>query len=158
MSVEQYSARFMELARFAANLIHDEETKAERFENGLNPRIKERVICLEIKDFAKLVEVASLAKRGMQESTAAYELKKHSKQQMTRQVKRLATGSGARPPIRKNLPSADKSQGPPCDKCAKSHPGECWVANPKCFTCGKTGHFERNFPKKATQQQNPAPA
>jgi hypothetical protein len=29
MTVEQYSARFMELARFAANLIPDEETKAE---------------------------------------------------------------------------------------------------------------------------------
>ncbi|XP_062161924.1 uncharacterized protein LOC133868950 [Alnus glutinosa] len=29
MTVEQYSARFMELARFAANLIPDEESKAE---------------------------------------------------------------------------------------------------------------------------------
>jgi hypothetical protein len=37
MSVEQYSARFMELARFALNLIPDEESKAERFENGLTP-------------------------------------------------------------------------------------------------------------------------
>jgi hypothetical protein len=63
MTVEQYSARFMELARFVANLISDEETKAERFENGLNPRIRERVICLEIKDYVRLVEVASLAER-----------------------------------------------------------------------------------------------
>jgi hypothetical protein len=79
MTVEQYSARFMELARFAANLIPDEETKAERFENGLNPRIRERVICLEIKDYARLVEVASLAEKGIQESAAAYELKKRSR-------------------------------------------------------------------------------
>jgi hypothetical protein len=57
--VEQYSARFMELARFAANLITDEESKAERFENSLNPQIK-GVICLQIKDYARLVEVASL--------------------------------------------------------------------------------------------------
>jgi hypothetical protein len=59
ISVEQYSARFMELARFAANLITDEESKAERFENSLNPQIK-GVICLQIKDYARLVEVASL--------------------------------------------------------------------------------------------------
>jgi hypothetical protein len=49
----------MELARFAANLITDEESKAERFENSLNPQIK-GVICLQIKDYARLVEVASL--------------------------------------------------------------------------------------------------
>jgi len=71
MTVEQYSARFIELARFAANLIPDEESKAERFENGLNPRIRERVICLEIKDYARLVEVASLAERGIRELAAA---------------------------------------------------------------------------------------
>jgi hypothetical protein len=29
--VEKYSARFIELARFAANLILDKESKAERF-------------------------------------------------------------------------------------------------------------------------------
>jgi hypothetical protein len=62
MTVEKYSARFMELARFTANLIIDEETKAERFENGLNPRNRERVICLEIKDYDRLVEVTSLLK------------------------------------------------------------------------------------------------
>ncbi|XP_062151921.1 uncharacterized protein LOC133860306 [Alnus glutinosa] len=80
MTVEQYSTKFMELARFAANLIPDKETKVERFENGLNPHVRERVICLEIMEYARLVEVASLAERGIRESAAAYELKKRSKQ------------------------------------------------------------------------------
>jgi hypothetical protein len=53
----------MELARFTSNLISDEESKAEHFENGLNPRIKKRVLCHEIKDHARLVEVVSLAER-----------------------------------------------------------------------------------------------
>jgi hypothetical protein len=97
MTVEQYSAKFMELARLATNLIPDEESKAECFENGLNPCIKERVICLEIKDYARLVEVALLAKKGIQDSATAYDLKKHSKQQMACPVKRLAIGSGSRP-------------------------------------------------------------
>jgi hypothetical protein len=79
MTVELYSARFMELARFTANLIPDEESKVERFENGLNPRIKERVICHEIKDYARLVEVASLAERGIRESATAYNLKRRLK-------------------------------------------------------------------------------
>jgi hypothetical protein len=75
MTVEQYSAKFIELSRFTTNLIPDEESKAEQFKNGLNPHIKEIVICLEIKDYA-LVEVASLAERGICETTAAYNLKR----------------------------------------------------------------------------------
>jgi hypothetical protein len=71
MTAEQYSAKFIELARFATNLISDEESKAERSENDLNSRIMGKVICLEIKDYTRLVEVASLAERGIRESTAA---------------------------------------------------------------------------------------
>jgi hypothetical protein len=61
MMVEQYFARFLELSRFAPNLVPDEESKVERFENGLNSRIKGKVISHEIKDFTRLVDVASLA-------------------------------------------------------------------------------------------------
>jgi hypothetical protein len=103
MTVEQYSFRFMELAKFAANLISDEESKAERFKKGLNPRIKERVICLEIKDYAKMVEVALLAERGIRESVATYDLKKRSIQRTSHPAKRLATGSGARPSVGKSF-------------------------------------------------------
>jgi hypothetical protein len=80
MTVEQYSTKFIELARFAANLIPDEESKFERFENCLKPCIKERVMWLEIKDYAKLVEVTSLAETGMCETAATYNLKRQQKQ------------------------------------------------------------------------------
>jgi hypothetical protein len=73
MTVERYSARFM------LNLVPDEESKAEHLEKGLNPRIKERVMCHEVKDYAKLVEIASLAERGIRVSAAAYDLKKLSR-------------------------------------------------------------------------------
>ncbi|KAF5477557.1 hypothetical protein F2P56_004183, partial [Juglans regia] len=42
MTVDQYTTKFMELSRFASYLIPDEEKKAEKFERGLNHRIKER--------------------------------------------------------------------------------------------------------------------
>jgi hypothetical protein len=142
MTVEQYSARFMELARFAANLIPDEETKAERFENGLNPRIRERVICLEIKDYARLVEVASLAERGIRESAAAYELKKRSKQLTTRPFKRQAVGNGSKPTLGKNF-SNHKTV---CSKCARTHIWDCKQGASTCFRCGKPGHFMKDCP------------
>jgi hypothetical protein len=46
MSVEQYSAEFQKLSRDAPHLIPDEETKAERFRDGLSPQILERIIFL----------------------------------------------------------------------------------------------------------------
>jgi hypothetical protein len=142
MTVEQYSARFMELARFAANLIPDEETKAERFENGLNPRIRERVICLEIKEYARLVEVTSLAERGIRESAAAYELKRRSKQQITRPVKRQAIGSGSKPTLGKNF----SNQKTVCSKCSRIHEGDCRQGTSTCFRCRKLRHFLKDYP------------
>jgi hypothetical protein len=148
MTIEKYSARFMELARFAANLVPNEESKVERFKNGLNPRVKERVMCLEIKDYARLMEVASIAERGIREFAVAYDLKKCSKQQMSYPAKRSAIGSGSRPFGGKNLPPAIRNQGPPCSKCGKIHTRDCL----KCFSCGQHGHFSRNCTKRASQQ------
>jgi len=79
---------------------------------------------LEIKDYARLVEVASLAERGIRESAAAYELKKRSKQQMTRPVKRLAIGSGSRPNTGKKFQAIAKNQRTFCSKCSRTHEGE----------------------------------
>jgi hypothetical protein len=104
MTVEQYFARFIDLARFAANLIPDEESKAERFENGLNPRIKEIVICLEIKDYARLVEVASLTEKEILETTAAYNLKRKQKQQTLHSEMRPELEHDSKPVVGKSFP------------------------------------------------------
>jgi hypothetical protein len=89
----------MELARFAANLIPDKESKVEHFENGLNPRIKERVICLEIKEYTRSVEVASLEERGICELVVAYDLKKRLKQETSHSKKRPEIEKDSRPAI-----------------------------------------------------------
>ena len=66
----------MELTRFAINLVLDDESMAERFQEGLLLRIRDRVACLEIKDFTRLVNVASIAKRGHNDKEAIRENKK----------------------------------------------------------------------------------
>jgi hypothetical protein len=155
MTVEQYSARFMELARFAANLIPDEESKAERFENGLNPLIKERVICLEIKVFARLVEVASLAKRGIHESAAAYDLKRRLKQQTSYSEKRPAIENDSKLAVGKSFSTALENQRPSCNRCGKLHGGECKVIGTTYFQCGKIGHFQKYCPMNSAKGSKP---
>jgi hypothetical protein len=116
LTVEQYSAKFMELARFALNLILDEETKTKRFLDGLHSRIKERVICLEIKDFTRLVNVALLVEIGLKEAVAAFEQKKRSMPQTSYPAKRpaMSNGSGQKP--MRNFPVFQKGQKPTCPK------------------------------------------
>jgi hypothetical protein len=103
MTVEQYSAKFMELSRFALNLVPDEETKAERFQNGLNPRIKGKVICHKIKDFTELVDVASLAERSLNDAVAAFAHKKRPMPQASYPFKRPAVGGSSGSAIKKNF-------------------------------------------------------
>jgi len=152
MTVEQYSSRFIELSRFGLNLIPDEESKAERFENGLNPRIKERVMCHEIRNFVKLVDIASIAERGMHESSAAYEL---AASQATYPSKQPALSTGSRPAEKRNFPPTTGNQALTCHKCGKVHAGECKASEPNCFKCGQFGNFKRNCPLDAPEGSRP---
>jgi hypothetical protein len=51
MTIEWYAVEFQKLLRYAPYLIPDEETKAERFRDGLSPRIRERIIFLKITSY-----------------------------------------------------------------------------------------------------------
>ncbi|XP_035539657.1 uncharacterized protein K02A2.6-like [Juglans regia] len=63
ITVEQYARKFMELGRFAPHLIATEELQVERFMEGLRPEVRRQVACLQIMEFQKLVDLASIAER-----------------------------------------------------------------------------------------------
>ncbi|XP_059461792.1 uncharacterized protein LOC132190760 [Corylus avellana] len=71
MTVAQYVGRFNELARFAPYLVANEQNRVRKFEQGLNPRIHERVVCFEIRDFVELVNKASLAEESVKRNALA---------------------------------------------------------------------------------------
>ena len=95
MTVEQYSARFLELSSFAPNLVLDEESKAKRFENGLNSQIKRKVICHEIKDFTRLVDKASLAEKSLNDAMATFAKKKRPMPQASNPTIKLRWGENS---------------------------------------------------------------
>lgn len=71
MTVAQYVARFNELARFASYLVADVENLVRKFEQGLNQRILDRVVCFKIRDFVELVNKASLAEDSIKKNAMA---------------------------------------------------------------------------------------
>ncbi|XP_040999292.1 uncharacterized protein LOC121245045 [Juglans microcarpa x Juglans regia] len=73
MTVRQYAAKFAELSRFASFFIPDEEKKTRRFEEGLNHRIYERVMVLQIQNFSDLVPKAMLVEQNLKRSAELQE-------------------------------------------------------------------------------------
>jgi hypothetical protein len=71
-----YASKFIELARFALNLVPDEESRIKRFQEGLHPQVRGRVACLEIKDFTKLVNVAAITEMGHKDYEVTKEKRK----------------------------------------------------------------------------------
>ncbi|XP_040988929.1 uncharacterized protein LOC121236544 [Juglans microcarpa x Juglans regia] len=78
MTVRQYAARFAELSRFAAYLIPNEEKKTRKFEEGLNYRIYERVMVLQIQNFSKLVHKATLVEQNLKRGAELQEQRKRA--------------------------------------------------------------------------------
>jgi len=151
----KYSSRFIELARFGLNLIPNEESKAERLENDLNPRIKERVIYHEISNFVKMVDIASIVEKGMRESSTTYELKRRAVSQVTYSSKRPALSARSRPAEKRNFPPTTGNQVPICHKYEKVHAEECKANEPNYYKCGQFGHFKRNCPLDGPRGNQP---
>ncbi|KAF5442876.1 hypothetical protein F2P56_035488 [Juglans regia] len=60
LTLEQYAAKFMELGRFAPHLITTEKMQAQKFQTGLNPRIRNYVVGFCIHNFKELVNVEAI--------------------------------------------------------------------------------------------------
>jgi hypothetical protein len=133
MTVELYGAKFMELARFALNLVLDEESRTERFQEGMHPRIRDRVTCLKIKDFTKLVNVAAIVERGHKDYEAIREKRKLFIPYATRPAKKLAVGSGSGQKAGKKGSANQGARRPTCPKCGKMHAGECRSGTGTCL-------------------------
>ncbi|XP_047312468.1 uncharacterized protein LOC124915721 [Impatiens glandulifera] len=60
MTITEYQARFVELAKFAQPWMGSEITKARKFEMGLSPHIRQVMVPFEINTFIEVVDKARL--------------------------------------------------------------------------------------------------
>ena len=66
MTVMEYVARFMELARFADDYVAIDLAKVRRFENGLKLSIRGRIVGLHLQDMDSMVGIAMTIEREIE--------------------------------------------------------------------------------------------
>ena len=59
----QYEVKFMELSRFAPQLLATEEEKTLKFQDGLKPYLKNKISILKLGVYLKVVDRALVAKK-----------------------------------------------------------------------------------------------
>ncbi|GMP85917.1 hypothetical protein CsSME_00038896 [Camellia sinensis var. sinensis] len=78
MTVTQYVAKFKELARYATRYIENDEDKAQKFEWGLDPTIRGRVLPMRLPTFADVVDTALDSEREVADSKRIWSLRKEN--------------------------------------------------------------------------------
>ena len=59
----QYEVKFMELSRFAPQLLATKEEKTLKFQDGLKPYLKNKISILKLGVYLKIVDRALVAKK-----------------------------------------------------------------------------------------------
>ena len=68
MTVMDYVARFMELARFADDYVATDMAKVKRFENGLKLSIRARIVGLRLQDMDSMVGTSLTIEREIEDT------------------------------------------------------------------------------------------
>ncbi|KAI9160100.1 hypothetical protein LWI28_005107 [Acer negundo] len=156
-SIAEYEQQFTSLSRFATKLIPDDESRGRRFLDGLHPDIQSKVEVLKLTRYADIVDRALIAERSLEECKKAQDVFKRNNQQggsrnggafrQGSQFNKHNTGGGkgnektvGDTPFKKNFPH--------CQRCGRTHAGECYMINEACFGCGKMDHQIRDCPKR----------
>ena len=79
MTVIEYVARFMELARFADDYVATDLDKVRRFENGLKFSIRCRIIGLRLQDMDSMVGTALTIEREIEDARSTRDASVSSK-------------------------------------------------------------------------------
>ncbi|KAK1560346.1 hypothetical protein Q3G72_025572 [Acer saccharum] len=156
-SVAEYEEQFTSLSRFATQLIPDDESKGRRFLDGLHPDIRSKVEVLKLTRYADVVDRALIAERSLEECKKTHEVFKRNNQQggfrnknafrHGTQFKKYNNG-GNKDNEKSVRDTSFKKNFPPCQRCGRSHSGECYINTGACFGCGKSDHKIKDCPKR----------
>ncbi|RVX08378.1 Transposon Tf2-8 polyprotein [Vitis vinifera] len=146
MLVLEYESRFSELSRFALGMISEEGEKARRFQQGLRPAIRNRLVPLAIRDYSELVKRALLVEQDIDETNQIRE------QKGDRKGKQRMGESSQGPQQRQRTQQFERR---PSFYAGEGQIAQRAAANRVCYGCGAGDHLWRACPLRGTQQARP---
>ena len=143
ITVMDYVARFIELARFADDYVATDLAKVRRFENGLKLSIRARIVGLRLQDMDSMVGTALTIERGIEDARSTRDASVSSK----RKDSQSSSSSGKRQ--RDSSSRGSQSRGHPGQ-------GQMRVAGQAgqmvCYHCQQPGHMRMDFPQRQGSQ------
>ncbi|XP_057532869.1 uncharacterized protein LOC130810753 [Amaranthus tricolor] len=175
MSVKEYGQNFNEYAKFCPNMVPDEVSKAQKFEDGLAFRIQTRLGGSTSSTLAEAYSKACNMERILQREEDVLgrnKRKDQSNADSQSNDKRPCFGNNGgnvrnnhhggghndrnyrNPRQNENQQRNGNQRAWVCKKCEKSHSGYTCQGEPiKCYACGEAGHKANYCPKRQEGNQ-----
>ena len=175
MSVKEYAQKFNEYAKFCPNMVSDEVSKAQKFEDGLAFRIQTRLGGSTSSTLAEAYSKACNMERILQREEDVLGRNKRKDQsnadsQSNDKRPRFGNNGGngrnnhhggghnnrnyQNPRQNENQQRNGNQRAWVCKKCEKSHSGYTCQGEPiKCYACGEAGHKANYCPKRQKGNQ-----
>ncbi|XP_074318220.1 uncharacterized protein LOC141655015 [Silene latifolia] len=153
MTVEQYTSKFIELARFASMIIPTEREKIRRYELRLAPKVRTAVAAVPSRTFQEAYD------RALSVYDAVLDQEAHERRLAKKTPAPSSSSQGPAKRVKHGNTSGEARSNPApqgdrrCYHCGGAyHPGKsCSGKDIRCFNCQGLGHTANRCPQRTNQ-------
>ncbi|XP_031095119.1 uncharacterized protein LOC115999409 [Ipomoea triloba] len=143
-TIEEYHDQYVELMRFAKEIVPNEASKARRFVRGLDWDVRRAIapfMCSTLKEAYDRASDHYQVYLDQQEVYGRNKRKADDKSQKSALGNKRVNQGGSNLISGRGRERINEGNRFTCSRCGRNHPGvNCQGVRIKCFTCGLSGH------------------